>query len=587
MAASLWSILNWTILGSILEDQIEPILPFVRTYGGIRTTVFGVDVRELIYFMVLLVTLAIVAARPARLPGRRFWLACMPLAAVLVAARLSLGWTISPDLTSSQIVPFFLFTLAALFWGAMLSEEEIWSALETIAIVAVILNLLAIVSNPNWSMSIRLGEVAWRGLFIHKNYLAPILVFANLVMLVRLAGFDQQHWIARLGRILIFGLSLWALWNTRGVGSLLLVVSLYVVYVAGLLYLKWGHRLRWRHWAVLGGTAFAAAAGLWLARAPLLAVFNRSASLSERLPLWSMLGPFVTAKLIIGYGFGRAFWELYSEQIVVGRRSWHPGHAHNGFVDFALDLGLVGALALIIFLGQSIVAALAHLSHTRTRTALWPILIIVLVLVLNLFESLLGSRNSFFWFLLVLTFSFALYQEVKSRERAPEKLPENSPAIPGAPVSPAEAGAVDTSDRSSTSDVTPEGSDATGQSWRARSYCRTAGVLLLIIGVLGWYWQGTPGILSLQQPLELRLHLVSGAIALWAGSTSTGSRFALLVVRLLGLGYTLLALIGFVHPAVPYGIYLHPGDSLIHLILGVWGLWAGFFAKAEARARSL
>jgi O-antigen ligase len=586
MAASVWPVLNWSIIGSILEDRIEPILPFVRSFGGIRTTVYGVDVRELIYFLVVLATLATIAARSSRLPGKRFWLACIPLAAILVAARLSLAWSVAPSLTDSQLAPYFIIALAALIWGALLTEREIWSALEALAIAAVLLNLVALVYFPSWARMADADDGGWRGLLAHKNQLGPLLVFANTVAVIRLSSPQPQNRMLRLGRSMLFAFSLWMLWHTRSVGSLLVMVGIYTLYAAVLLYLKWGERLRWRFWAGLAGLALAAAAGLWLGLAPLLALLDRSASLTGRIPLWSQLSMFVEAKPVLGYGFGRAFWGNYNDLIAAYIR-WRPAQAHNGFIESALDLGLIGAFLMVVFLAQSTVLTLRYFSQRRTLASIWPTLLIVLVLGLNLVESLLGSTSSFIWFLLVLTFSFALYQEVESRERALEKLPENSPAIPGDPVSPAEAGAVDTSNRSSTSDVTPEGSVATGQSWRARSYCRTAGFLLLIIGVLGWYWQGTPGILSLQQPLELGLHLVSGAIALWAGSTSTGSRFAILLARMLGLAYSLLALIGFVHPAVPYGSYLHPGDSLIHLILGVWGLWAGFFAKAEDRARSL
>jgi len=117
-----------------------------------------------------------------------------------------------------------------------------------------------------------------------------------------------------------------------------------------------------------------------------------------------------------------------------------------------------------------------------------------------------------------------------------------------------------------------------------RTYCRTAGVILLIIGALGWYWPGIPAVFSLEQRLEIIFRLVVGVLALWAGSTTTSPWLAHTCARLLGLGSFLLAVVGFIHPAVPYGIYFDKGENLLHLALGVWGIWAGFFAKSARLA---
>ena len=115
----------------------------------------------------------------------------------------------------------------------------------------------------------------------------------------------------------------------------------------------------------------------------------------------------------------------------------------------------------------------------------------------------------------------------------------------------------------------------------AKTYCKVSGVILIVVGVLGWYWVGIPGILSLNQRLEMALWLVSGVLALWAGTTVTGSKFAVPGARLLGLGYLSLGLIGFIRPVLPYGIHLDVGENLIHLALGACGLWAGFIARPE------
>lgn len=433
-AASNWSILNWKIVPDILENWVRPILPYVRSLGPERTTVFAFDARDLIYGLVVAGTLGTVVARSSRLPGSSFWIACLPLIAILVTARLSLSWTISVSLTSMAIAPLFILTVAALFWGALLTEGEIWSLLEVIAVVAVVLNLIAVALYPNWSMMLRSGDITWRGLLAHKNDLGPFMVFANTVMLVRLSGFRAQPWIIRLGRLVIFALSLVILWHTGALGSFLAAICVYALYLTALLYLKWGRRLGTKLWAGLAGAVLLAGVGLWLASPPLLAALNRKPTLGGRLPLWYVLGTFIKARLLLGYGFGRAFWEKYANPVAV-RLTWHPPHAHNGFVDFALDLGLVGALLLVIFLTQSVVLALSYFLKNRTPASLWPVLLIVLVLIVNLVQSLLGSRDYFYWFLLVLTFSFTLRYELERRAALPSRPRDESrrSAVPDMP----------------------------------------------------------------------------------------------------------------------------------------------------------
>jgi hypothetical protein len=118
----------------------------------------------------------------------------------------------------------------------------------------------------------------------------------------------------------------------------------------------------------------------------------------------------------------------------------------------------------------------------------------------------------------------------------------------------------------------------------AKTYCRVTGIVLLILGALGWFWPGLPGILSLDQRVGLWLNIVAGAVALWVGSTATGGRFAVLCARVYGIGYLLAVVVGLIRPFLPYGLHLDIGSNLIHLALGVCGIWAGFLAAPETRA---
>jgi len=116
----------------------------------------------------------------------------------------------------------------------------------------------------------------------------------------------------------------------------------------------------------------------------------------------------------------------------------------------------------------------------------------------------------------------------------------------------------------------------------ARTYCQVAGIVLLAVGVLGFVWPGIPGVLSINEPAEIALHLVTGILATAAGFAGGYGRWSVLYAQVFGVIYILLGVLGFVVPDLPVGIHLDIGCNVVHLVLGVWGIWAGFFA-GEAR----
>jgi hypothetical protein len=51
----------------------------------------------------------------------------------------------------------------------------------------------------------------------------------------------------------------------------------------------------------------------------------------------------------------------------------------------------------------------------------------------------------------------------------------------------------------------------------ARLYCRVVGPVLLLVGVLGVVQFGIPGFPSINEPTEIAVHFITGALATYAG----------------------------------------------------------------------
>ena len=113
-----------------------------------------------------------------------------------------------------------------------------------------------------------------------------------------------------------------------------------------------------------------------------------------------------------------------------------------------------------------------------------------------------------------------------------------------------------------------------------KTYCQTMGVVLLLLFVLGILGIGIPGFLSVNEPTEIVLHLVTGGLAAWAGFTAGGySSFAKPYAQWFGAIYLVLGLLGFFVHDLPLGIHLDLGCNLAHLLLGAWGVYLGFMAR--------
>ena len=119
----------------------------------------------------------------------------------------------------------------------------------------------------------------------------------------------------------------------------------------------------------------------------------------------------------------------------------------------------------------------------------------------------------------------------------------------------------------------------------ARLYCQVTGIVLLLLGVLGVLQFGIPGFLSINEPVEIALHFLTGALATYAGfSGASYGRAAVLYARVFGIVYLILCIGFFVPDLLPGLIHFDLGCNLVHLVLAVWGIYAGYFARETTSA---
>lgn len=115
----------------------------------------------------------------------------------------------------------------------------------------------------------------------------------------------------------------------------------------------------------------------------------------------------------------------------------------------------------------------------------------------------------------------------------------------------------------------------------AKQYSKIVGVALIAVGLLGVILneQSLFGLLHFEMVHNI-VHLLTGAIGAWIGfkgSDKAAKSFA----QIFGAVYTLLALAGFfgmtgIGEALGAMHLMDGAYNVIHLIIGGWGLYAGF-----------
>jgi hypothetical protein len=113
-----------------------------------------------------------------------------------------------------------------------------------------------------------------------------------------------------------------------------------------------------------------------------------------------------------------------------------------------------------------------------------------------------------------------------------------------------------------------------------RPFTTVLGVVLLLVGVLGFVLAPGGMLLGLFEVDTIHniIHIASGAVAVWASSSSYS--YARLYLIVFGLVYGLVALLGlFMNGDVLGLIHVNDYDNYLHILIAVACLGVGFGSK--------
>ncbi|HLU24975.1 MAG TPA: O-antigen ligase [Longimicrobiales bacterium] len=355
----------------------------------------GDPIIQAVLAAVYVVTFLLVLARWRRafvLLGRdRILLVLLGLAVV------SAAWSVAPEMTIRRSFALAGTTLFGVYLAARYSSDQILRLLAVALGLAALFSLTFELALPDLVVSEEAAsQGAWHGIYTHKNILGRVMALGGAVFLLTLARGG-----ARIVSFAAFALCAWVLVKSDSMTSTVIVVT-----IAGLLPVF--RTLRWRPTAAAPAIcvvmALSAVGVVWAAGHIhlTLAALGRDITLTGRTALWLAVIDSALQRPWLGFGYSSFWLGWKGESMAVWlATSWDAMHAHNGFLDLWLDLGVLGVAVFLVGFGRTMARAGRWIRQTPGAFALWPMAFLAFMLLYNLSESAILRENSIFWALYV------------------------------------------------------------------------------------------------------------------------------------------------------------------------------------------
>ena len=306
---------------------------------------------------------------------------------------LSTLWSVEPMATLRETIVLLMLIFFALYLVARFSIREVLAMAGAALGLGVLIDLVWVFALPQY------GDTAagWSGVHLNKNSLGRIHVLSAIVFLVGARTFRRFRLINYLFAILVIVLILGSKSTTSLVSLTLASFTTVVAQVFRARKTLFG--------AVVLSTVASAVAAVGFATAslgPITDLLGKDVTLTGRTPLWEFTVGESFKRPLTGSGWN-AYWNGFFSPAheVWTEFAWKPPHAHNAFVDYALQLGWPAVLLFTVMLARAGYRSVIFVRDTPGATGLFPLAMLVFCFMFSLSEAGVVARSIFF---LLLTF---------------------------------------------------------------------------------------------------------------------------------------------------------------------------------------
>ncbi len=325
----------------------------------------------------------------------------------LAFSGLSILWSVYWEISLARWLMLLFTIIAGGYIGLKYDLKNLVKLLSIFGIFILVFSALLVFFVPRVGvMNYYIIQGAWRGIYWHKNHMGFIATFFGVLFLINLIytlqSKEKQNLILLWGPLYLF--SLFFVYQTDSVAAYITMIFLHGVIFLALLLLKFGKKLHRKHYLIFLAIVIIASIVLFSNLDFVFGIFNRSTSLTGRIPMWTFLFKnYLSRKPLIGYGFN-AFWYIESHQVAVQQAAGYPDPiiiADNGFIDILINTGFVGLFLFLIFYFGLWWRSIAFASKAKDIIGVFPVILMSYTLVANITWSLIFENEGFFMLLMI------------------------------------------------------------------------------------------------------------------------------------------------------------------------------------------
>jgi exopolysaccharide production protein ExoQ len=401
---------------------VQGAVPFIAPNRALEAT--GAPATGLMFYggvgsqLVVYGTIAFLLLRRAERVIR--WLGAMQWALALAAlAMLSTLWSQFPLYTMRRSLPFALAGMFGLYLAIGFPVKRQLRIVRVTMIALAVGTVVMALGFPKLGLDASPGHHAdWQGVFTQKNACGRAMVLATAVLLA--------DWKASWDRVASAALFLVVMFMSGSRSAWLVEGALLVVWSA--LFVAKRVDSRTRVIAALGAVVFLpvmVCTGYFFF--PVVAQWmGRDATLSGRTLIWKQVWVFVLQRPWLGWGYD-AFWRGTQGEAfrVVAAVRFMVFHAHNGFLEIWLELGVAGLGLFALSYLRAWLRLWPALRAGEVDRVTWMVFVLVLILLYDLDENTLLIYNGLFWVLYVAALAnveFLAVEDVLGETARPEAI---------------------------------------------------------------------------------------------------------------------------------------------------------------------
>lgn len=340
-------------------------------------------------------------------------------------ACLSTFWSESYSVSARASIVTLRYLAFALYFVARFTPREQLQLLAWALGIGAVLSLAFAIGAPEYAIMGRSARAlndskqaqevihagTWKGLYGHKNALARIMVL-SVVTFMALA-MDARR----------YRLMYWFYWAFVALSTALVYLStsrsgflvLAILVLSFPIYRKLQSSSGLT--ASIGAALFVIVSMFSLLFVTTnvetaLGALGRDMTFTGRTELWEVSWNEVMTSPWLGHGYN-AYWGSELAYRIWVQIGWATTHSHNGFLDAALDIGLIGVGLILINLLDLIIRTIRWMREDQSSISLWFLVFITFLIAYNMSESSLLRQP--YTLLLFMIVSLAIPRDATDR----------------------------------------------------------------------------------------------------------------------------------------------------------------------------